>query len=65
MGHGNVPLLSIWKGIHLGNGSKATSIDLQETYGGNFPKDPKVSSEKLPISTFQHTVQERSGNSFS
>ena len=49
MGHGKVPLLPIWKGIYLGNGSKATSIDLHETYGGNFPKDAEVSSEKLPI----------------
>ena len=53
MGHGKVPLLSIWQGIHLGNGSKATSIDLQETYGGNLSKDSEASSEKLPISTFQ------------
>ena len=65
MGHGKVPLFSIWKGIHLGNGSKATSINLQETDGGNFPKDPEVNSEKLPISTFQCSIQERSGNSTS
>ena len=46
MGHGKVPLLPIWKGIYLGDRPKATSIDLQETYGGDFPKDPEVSSEK-------------------
>ena len=62
MGHRKVPLFSLWKGIHLGNGSKAISIHLQEAYGGNFPKDPKISSEKLPISTFQCIVQERSGH---
>ena len=65
MGHGKVPLLSLWKGIHFGDRPKATSIDIQETYGGNFSKDPEVSSEKLPISTFQCQVQERSGNSTS
>ena len=42
-----------WKGIYFGDRPKATSINLQETYGGNFSKDPEVSSEKLPISTFQ------------
>ena len=65
MGHGKVPLLSLWKGIYFGDRPEATCIDLQETYGGNFSKDPEVSSEKLPISTFQHQVQERSGNSTS
>ena len=65
MGHGKVPLLPIWKGIYFGHRPKATSIDLQETYGGDFPKDPELSSEKLPISTFQSTGQERSGNSTS
>ena len=53
------------KRMQLRQGVEATSINLQETYGGNFPKDPEVSSEKLPISTFQHAVQERSGNSTS
>ena len=60
MGHGNVPLLSLWKGIYFGDRPNATSINLQETYGGNFSKNPEVSSEKLPISTFQCEVQERS-----
>ena len=63
MEHGKVPLLSKWKGIHLGNRSKATSFHLQEAHGENFPKDPEVSSEKLSISTFQCSLQERSGNS--
>ena len=65
MGHGKVPLFSIWKGIHLVNGSKTTSVHLQKAHGGNFTKDPGFSSEKLPISTFQHSVKERSGNSTS
>ena len=65
MGHVKVSLFSLWKGIYLGNGSEATSINLQETYGGNFPKDPEISFEKLAISTFQCTVQERSRNSTS
>ena len=60
LGYGKVPLLSLWKGIYFGDRPKATSIDLQETYGGNFSKDPEVSSEKLPISTFQH-VRYRKG----
>ena len=45
--------------------SKATSINLQEAHGGNFPKDPEIDSEKLPISAFQCTIQESSGNSTS
>ena len=57
MGHGKIPLLSLWKGDYLGNGSEATSIYLQEAYGGNFPKDPEIGGEKLPISAFQNTVQ--------
>ena len=44
---------------------KATSINLQETYGGNLYKNPEVSSKKLPTSTFQCAVQERSRNSTS
>ena len=63
MGHGKVTLFSLWKGIHLGNGSKATGVHLQEAHGGNFPKDPEIDIEKLPISAFQFCVQERSGNS--
>ena len=54
MGHGKVPLISLWKGIYFGDRPKATSIDLPETYSGNFSKDTEVSSEKLPISTFQY-----------
>ena len=61
MGHGKVPLLSLWKGVHLGNRSKATSIHLQEAYGGNFPKDPEIGSKKLSIPALPCTVQERSG----
>ena len=53
MGHGKVPLLSLWQGVYFGDRPKATCIDIQETHGGNFSKDPEVSSEKLPISTFQ------------
>ena len=40
-------------------------VSICETYGGNFSKDPEIDSEKLPISTFQCAVQERSGNSTS
>ena len=65
MGHGKVPLFSLWKGIYLGNGSNTTSIHLQEAHGGNFPKDLDIDREKLPISAFQCTLQERSGNSTS
>ena len=65
MGNGKVPLLSVWKRIYFGDRPEATSIDLQETYGGNFSKDPELSSEKLPISAFQCQAQERSGNSTS
>ena len=32
LGNGKVPLLPIWKEIHVGDRSKATSIDLQETW---------------------------------
>ena len=42
MGHGKVPLLSIWKGIHTGNRPEAFSFQIQEAYGGNFPKDPET-----------------------
>ena len=42
MGHGKIPLFSLWKGVYLGNRSQATSVNLQETYGGNFPKDPEI-----------------------
>ena len=65
MGHGKVPLLSPWKGVYLGNRSEATSINLQEAHGGNLAKDPEIGGEKLPISAFQCTVQERSRNSTS
>ena len=60
LGHGRIPILPIWKGIHLGNGSKTTSVHLQEAYGGNFSKDPEVSSQKLSIPTLQ-PVQYRKG----
>ena len=52
MGHGKVPLLFLWQGDYLRNGSKASSINLQEAYGGNFPKDPEIGHKKLPISAF-------------
>ena len=50
-------LLSIWQGVHFGDKSETICIHIQETHGGNFSKDPEVSSEKLPISTLQHQVQ--------
>ena len=53
MGNGKVPLLSVWKRSYFGERPEATSINLQETYGGNFSKDPEVSSENLPILAFQ------------
>ena len=65
MVHGKIPQLSLWKGVYLGNGAEATSINLQEAYGGNFPKDPEIGGEKLSILAFQHTVQERCENSTS
>ena len=65
LGHGKIPLLPILKGIYLGNGSEATSIHLQEAYGGNFPKDLEVSSQKISIPTLQYPIQERCGNSTS
>ena len=65
MEHRKVPLLSLWNGVYLGNRSKVTSINLQEGYGGNFPKDPEIGGEKLSISAFQCTVQEMSGNTIS
>ena len=65
LGHGKIPLLPIWKGIYLGNRSEATSVHLQKAHGGNFPKDPGVSSQKLSIQTLQHVLQERHGNSIS
>ena len=33
MGNGKVPLLSIWKGIHIGNRPEDTCKYLQETHG--------------------------------
>ena len=33
---------SVWKGIHIGNRSKASGFNLQEAYDGNFPKNPKI-----------------------
>ena len=44
MENGKVPQFSLWKGIHLRNRSKATSIYIQEAHGGNFPKDLEISS---------------------
>ena len=41
-----------------GDRSKATSIDLQETYGENLSKDSEVSSEKLSIPALSCQVQE-------
>ena len=46
-----IPLLSVWKGVHIGNRSKTSGLNLQEAYGGNFPKNPKIDCEKLSIST--------------
>ena len=59
MGHGKIPLLSLWKGVYLGNRSKATSINLQEAYGGNFPKDPEIGVRSFPYQPFH--VQYRKG----
>ena len=40
-GHGKIPLLSLWKGIHLGNRSKASSFHIQETHWWKFPQGSK------------------------
>ena len=42
LGHGKIPLLSVWEGIHTRNRPEASSFHLQEAHGGNFPKDPKI-----------------------
>ena len=42
------------KEFTLETDQKPLVLIYKETYGGNFSKDPEVSSEKLPISTFQH-----------
>ena len=63
LGNGKVPLLPVWKEIYLGDRSEATSIDLQEAYGGNLSKNSEVSSEKLSIPALPCQVQERCGNS--
>ena len=63
LGNGKVPLLPIWKGIYIGDRSEATSINLQEAYGGNLSKNSEVSSEKLSIPALPCQVQERCGNS--
>ena len=42
MGHGKVPLLSIWKGVHTGNKPETFSFHIQEAHGENFPKDPEI-----------------------
>ena len=59
MGHGKVPLLSLWKVIYLGDRPKATSIDLQETYGGNFPRIQRLVVRSFPYQPFN--VQYRKG----
>ena len=42
LGHGKVPLFPVWKGVHIGDRSKAISLNIQEAHGGNFPKDTKI-----------------------
>ena len=37
------------KGIHTRDQSKASSFHLQETHGGDFPKDPEIDCQKLSI----------------
>ena len=63
MGHGKVPLFSLWKGIHLGNGSKATSIYIQEAYKKHMVKiSPKI--QRLVVRSFPYqpfNVQYRKG----
>ena len=49
LGHGEISLLSLWEGIHTGDQPKASSFHLQETHGGNFPKDPEIDCQKLSI----------------
>ena len=49
LGHVEIPLLSLWEGIHTGDQSKASSFHLQETHGRDFPKDPEIDCQKLSI----------------
>ena len=49
LGQGEIPLLSVWEGIHTRNQSKASSFHLQETHGGDFPKDPEIDCQNLSI----------------
>ena len=50
LGHGKIPLFSVWEGIHTRNRPEASSFHLQEAHGGNFPKDPEIDCYKLSIS---------------
>ena len=38
--------------VYLGNRSEATSINLQEAYGKNSPKDPEIVGENFPYQSF-------------
>ena len=40
-------------------------VSIYKKHMEKFPKDPEIDSEKLPIPTFQCTIQERSENSTS
>ena len=63
LGNGKVPLLPLWKGIHIGDRPEAPCVHLQEAHGGNIFKDSEVSGEKLSIPALLCQGQERSGNS--
>ena len=59
MGYGKIPLFSLYKGVYLGNGSEATSIDLQEAYGGISPRIQRLVVRSFSYQPFN--VQYRKG----
>ena len=59
LGHGEIPLLSLWEGIHTGDQSKASSFHLQETHGGDFPRIQRLIVRNFPCEPFD--VQYKKG----
>ena len=60
MGHGKIPLLSLWKGVYLGNRSEATSINLQESICWKIsPRIQRLAVRSFPYQPFN--IQYRKG----
>ena len=66
MGHGKVPLLSLWKGLYFGDRPKATTVTIYRKHMVEIsPRMQRLVVRSFPYQPFNLQIQERCGKSTS